>query len=56
MPAPSRDATLKGARERRAGLLFASDGGDGAPVTLRRGPRLEAYANMNADFVSPIRP
>ena len=56
MPSPIRDATLKVARERMAGLLFAIDGGDGAPVTLRRGPRLEAYANMNADFVSPIRP
>lgn len=52
----TRDAMLKLARERMASLLFGIDGGDGAPVTLRRGPRLEAYANMNTDFVSPIRP
>ena len=52
----TRDAVLKTARERMGRLLFAIDGGDGTPVALTPGPRLEAYANMNAGFVAPIRP
>ena len=52
----TRDAVLRTARERMARLLFDIEGGDGSPVALTPGPRLEAYANLNAGFVSPNRP
>ncbi len=51
-----RVESMRMARERMGRLLFDIDTGDGSPVAFPRGPRLEAYANTNAAFVSPIRP